>query len=153
MPGASGETRVFYGELALRLDTRAVRGEPSPGVVLEGYGGAARGLDSGAVHLARTGGRFALFFPLLRRTNIISPKIVLDGLVRFPGATVPFTELTRQPEFRGIDNRRDDVSIVASLDYRFVIMRYLAGRVFTDLATVAAPGDVPPAPSVAGGSE
>src|SRR5262249_46779973 len=94
-------------------------------------------IDAGAVHLARMGGRVALFFPLLRRTNIVSPKIVVDGLVRFPGATVPFTELTRQPEFRGIDNRRDDLSVVLSLDYRFVVMRYLAGRLFTDAATMA----------------
>src|SRR6185503_11808243 len=50
---------------------------------------------------------------------------------------VPFTELTGQPEFRGPDNRRDELSIVASIDYRFAVIRYVAVRLFGDLATVA----------------
>src|SRR5206468_5816584 len=42
LPGPSSS--VLYGELALRLDTRATRGRPSPGVLLEGYAGAAQGV-------------------------------------------------------------------------------------------------------------
>jgi hypothetical protein len=49
---------------------------------------------------------------------------------------VPFAELPRQPDFRGVDNRRDFVSAVASLDYRWTLMRYLAARLFVDAATV-----------------
>lgn len=154
VPGASETTRVFYGEAAFRLDTRATRGTPSPGAIVEGYAGAARGLDPsppapgstsprGPVHVVRFGGRIAAFVPILSRSNILSPKIVADHLIPASDAPIPFTELTRQPEFRGEDSRRDRTSIVGSLDYRFAIMRYLAGRLFADAAAVGpGPGDV-----------
>jgi len=154
VPGASEKTRVFYGEAAVRLDTRATRGAPSPGAIVEGYAGAARGLDPspplpgsaaprGPVHVVRAGGRIAAFVPILSNSNILSPKIVADHLIPASDAPIPFTELTRQPEFRGDDTRRDRTSIVGSLDYRFGIMRYLAGRIFADAAVVGpGPGDV-----------
>jgi hypothetical protein len=48
----------------------------------------------------------------------------------------PFTALVSQPDFRGLDNRVDRLSIVASFDYRFSIMRYLGARLFVDFAVV-----------------
>ena len=153
VPGASATTRVFYGEAAFRIDTRATRGAPSPGAVVEGYAGTARGLDAsppapgstepgGPMHVVRAGGRIAAFVPILSHSNILSLKLATDHLFQASDAPIPFTELTRQPEFRGEDTRRDHSSIVASLDYRFVIMRYLAGRLFVDGAVVGpGPGD------------
>jgi hypothetical protein len=66
----------------------------------------------------------------------VSPKLVLDGLEATEGS-IPFVELPRQPDFRGFDTRRDRVSMVASIDYRWAIARYLAARAFGDVATVA----------------
>jgi hypothetical protein len=48
----------------------------------------------------------------------------------------PFTALVSQPDFRGLDNRLDRLSIVASLDYRFSVMRYIGARLFVDFAVV-----------------
>lgn len=140
VPASSGETRVSYSELALRVDTRETRGMPSPGASFETYAGTARsfGLDDSVyTHLMRWGGQAALFFPVIRRSNIISPKLVLDGLYPYDNGPIAFTELTQQGAYRGHDNRRDRVSLVGSLDYRWTLMRYLAARVFVDAAHVA----------------
>lgn len=51
-------------------------------------------------------------------------------------ADVPFTELARQPDYRGTDNRRDYVSLVGSLDYVWAFAPFAALRVFVDAATV-----------------
>ena len=72
----------------------------------------------------------------MESSNILSPRIALDGLSDLD-SSVPFNELVRQPDFRGYDNRRDRVSMVASVDYRWAIARYLAARLFVDAATVA----------------
>ena len=42
-----------------------------------------------------------------------------------------------QPAFRGFADRRDFVSAVASLDYRWHLMRFVAARLFVDVARVA----------------
>jgi hypothetical protein len=78
------------------------------------------------------------FFPFVRRTTILSPKIVLDGIAPIVDiAGVPFRELVTQPTFRGFDNRRDYVSAVASLDYRWSLSRFIAARLFVDFAKVS----------------
>jgi hypothetical protein len=137
VPGAFEDARLLYGELALRLDTRASRGRPSPGVLVETYFGAARGVLGDESVFSRIGGRAAWFLPVLKRANILSPKLVLDGVKPFGGLPVSFAELARQPDFRGFDDRRDNVSLVGSLDYRWSFVRYVAARVFFDVATVA----------------
>lgn len=137
VPGAPGESRVVYTELALRLDTRPTLGRPSSGYLIEGYGGIGKGVAGDGTSFFRAGGRGALFIPLLRRANILSPKVVVDGLVQPKGVFVPFTELVSQPEFRGFDTRRDNLSVVASVDYRWAMIRYLGARLFVDVATVA----------------
>ncbi|MFT3773161.1 MAG: hypothetical protein QM820_47885 [Minicystis sp.] len=132
------ENRVVYGELALRLDTRPTKAKPSAGVLVETYAGLAQSwAEDASTRFYRVGGRAALFVSILRPTNILSPKIVLDGMV-VPGSdrALPFTELVSQPDFRGIDNRFDRLSLVASIDYRFSIVRFLGARLFLDLATV-----------------
>jgi hypothetical protein len=131
------ESRIVYTELALRLDTRPTSARPSAGVLVEAYAGLARGTGDDPSQFYRIGGRAAGFFPVLRTTNILSPKIALDGML-VPGgaAEPPFTALTSQPDFRGLDNRIDRVSVVASLDYRYSIVRYLGARFFVDVAVV-----------------
>lgn len=135
---ATGTTRVVYSEFALRLDTRRSRGIPSPGVLVEAYGGREDnvGGDNGA-HFNRTGGRAAVFLPVIEAANILSPKLVLDTLSPLGSGQVPFFELPDEPDFRGFNNRRDFVSLVGSLDYRWTVMRYLAARLFVDASTVA----------------
>jgi hypothetical protein len=134
---------VGYSEGAARLDSRPTRGRPSPGVMAEGYLGAAvapatRGaLDDRDVTFMRLGGRVAGFVPIYRRTNILSPRLAVDRLVSLGGPPVPFTELPRQPDFRGFDTRRDGLSLVASLDYSWQLVDFLGVRVFVDTATTA----------------
>jgi hypothetical protein len=135
--GASGATHQFYTELAVRYDTRLTSGRPSTGGLLEGYTGLARGTGDDPSGYFRVGGRAALFIPVLRKSNILSPQVTLDGLAPALDARVPFTDLVSQPEFRGFDTRRDYFSAIASLDYRWSLMRYLAARVFIDAAAVA----------------
>jgi hypothetical protein len=136
IPGAFRTTRIFYSELALRADTRVRRNGVATGFLLEGYGGTARGASGDPSRFARTGFQMAAFLPFIRRSTILSPKIVIDALVP-AGGEIPFTELTGQPTFRGFDSRRDYLSAVASLDYRWVLGTFLDARLFGDVATVA----------------
>lgn len=133
----SGSTHQVYTEVALRYDTRLTSGRPSAGGLLEGYTGLARGTGDDPSGYFRVGGRAALFIPILRKSNILSPRVTLDGLVPALSPRVPFTALVSQPEFRGFDTHLDYFSAVASLDYRWSLMRYLAARVFLDAASVA----------------
>jgi hypothetical protein len=140
---AFDEQWVGYSECAARLDSRPTRGRPSPGVLAEGYVGAAvapatsSSLDDRDVTFMRMGGRVAGFIPIYRRTNILSPRLALDRLVSLGGPPAPFTELPRQPDFRGFDTRRDGLSLVASLDYSWQLVDFLGVRVFLDAATTA----------------
>jgi hypothetical protein len=137
VPGVSGSTHQFYTEFALRYDTRLTSGRPSAGALLEGYAGLALGTGDDPSGYVRAGGRAALFLPILRSYNILSPRLTIDGLAPARGARVPFTDLVSQPDFRGFDLRRDYFSAVASLDYRWSLMRYMAARIFVDAASVA----------------
>lgn len=137
VPGSDLPTRVYYAELAVRVDTRFERGGPQQGVLLETYAGVENQLkDSPDVSLARVGGNAGAFIPILRRTNILAPRIFLDGLVARGGDPVPFTELPLQPQFRGAGIRRDFVSLVGNLDYRWGFTSNVGARIFVDTATV-----------------
>lgn len=136
VPGAGEHIRTLYTELALRVDTRETRAGPAPGFLFESYAGRGDGVSASRHLFVRAGGRVAGFLQVLRPGNVLSPKLVLDGLRSVDGP-IPFVELTRQPDYRGIDDRRDYVSLVGSLDYRWAVARYLAARAFTDVATVA----------------
>jgi len=135
IPGAYRTTRILYSELAVRADTRVSRNGVATGFLLEGYGGIARGASGDPSRFARTGFQMAAFLPFIRRSTVLSPKIVVDALVPAVGE-IPFTEFAGQPTFRGFDNRRDFVSAVASLDYRWYLGRFLDARLFTDVARV-----------------
>lgn len=137
-PGAfQPQSWASYSELAGRVDTRPTRGRPSPGVLVEAYGGGALGLAGEPVSFVRTGGRLAGFFPIYRRTNILSPRMVFDNVMPLGGLAVPFAELVRQPDFRGFDTRRDLTSLVFSLDYSWPLVDFMGARLFFDGATMA----------------
>jgi hypothetical protein len=131
-------TRIIYTEMALRIDTRATHSGVDPGVLVEGYQGLGQGIVDDPTRFGRAGFRMGAFLPFIRRTTILSPKIVVDGVTPIGNTTqLPFQELVGQPTFRGFDNRRDFVSAVASLDYRWYLSRFVAARIFGDLARVA----------------
>jgi len=136
VPGAFGNLRISYTETALRYDSRAARHAMATGELFEIYGGLSQQLTLGDAAWMRGGVRAAGFFSIYRKTNVLSPRIVLDGLTHLEGGPVPFRELVGQPSFRGPDNRRDEVSLVLSLDYRWQLVRYVAARLFVDGATV-----------------
>ncbi len=130
---------ISYSEVAMRFDSRVSRARPVPGALVEGYIGGARNLGfvEDDIAFIRTGGRVAGFIPIYRRTNIVSPRIVYDRVISLNGLPIPFHELSRQPDFRGFDTRRDNLSIVASLDYTWQLVPFMGLRVFVDAATVA----------------
>jgi hypothetical protein len=136
IPGAYRVSRNLYTEFALRYDSRPSRSGIATGVLFEAYGGAAEGIGY-PTRFKRTGVVGAAFLPFVHSTTILSPKIVIDGLLSDKETPVPFTEMPAQPTFRGFANRRDYVSAVASLDYRWYVMRFVAARLFGDVARVA----------------
>jgi len=135
--GAERRVRLVYQELTVRYDSRPSRGGPQPGALLELYGGSGRGVLGERAHFMRAGATAAAYVQVARLHNVLSPRLVLDTLAPVRDETVPFSELPRQPAFRGVGDRRDFVSLVASLDYRWRISRALAGRLYTDLGRVA----------------
>lgn len=135
--GADRRIRLVYNELTIRYDSRPGRGGPQPGALFEWYSGTAHGVLGERAHFTRAGATAAAYVPVLRMHNILSPKLVLDTLAPVRNETVPFPELPTQPAFRGVGDRRDFVSLVASLDYRWRISRALAGRIYTDVGRVA----------------
>ncbi len=136
VPGYLATNQIIYSEVGARIDTRDSRGGPASGALFEGYFGEGNGTRGTNMRYARYGGRTAAFFPILSESNVLSPKVTVDGMDRLSG-DVPFVELVRQPDFRGFDNRRDFASVVGSLDYRWTVVRYIGARVFADIATVA----------------
>jgi hypothetical protein len=136
IPGAFRPARITYTEVALRFDDRAGPRGVDTGTLVEGYAGIGRGVAGDDTRLWRAGFRLAEYLPFIRRTTVLSPKIVVDTTTPIAGYPVPFRELTGQPSFRGFDSRRDYDSVVVSLDYLWFIQRFLAGRLFFDLARV-----------------
>ena len=137
VPGNLEPTRMVFAESAVRVDTRATRGRPSAGFLGEAYAGGGRDTRGGDIDLVRYGGRLAGFFPIYRTTNILSPRVVLDGVEPLNNTELPFTELTGQPDYRGLDTRRDRISLVGSLEYRWLIVNSVGFRLFGDAAVVA----------------
>ncbi len=129
-------TRVVYTELALRAGTRKRWAGADPGLQAELYGGYGAGVDGTDARYVGAGGRVLAFIPIFKPVNTLSPRIVVDTVTPL-SATLPFTLLAEQPDFRGFDIRRDRDSMVISLDYRWVVMRYVATSVFVDAATLA----------------
>ena len=137
IPGAYRTTRIIYTELALRVDSRVTRSGVNTGFLVEGYQGVGNGFMGDPSHFGRAGFRMGAFLPFIRRTTILSPMIVVDGLAPIDEGVVPFQELVGQPTFRGYDSRRDYVSAVASVDYRWYVSRFVAARLFVDFARVS----------------
>ena len=137
IPGAYHTTRIIYTELALRVDSRVSRNGVHTGLLVEGYQGLGQGILDDPTRFGRAGFRMAAFLPFVRPTTILSPKIVVDGIAPLEPFGVPFKELVGQPTFRGYDNRRDFVSAVASVDYRWSLSRFVAARLFVDFAKVS----------------
>jgi hypothetical protein len=135
--GPYDTTRIVYSEMALRVDSRASHHGVDTGVLVEGYQGIAQGILDDPTRFGRAGFRMAAFLPFIRRTTILSPKIVVDSVAPIGQTRLPFQELVGQPTFRGFDNRRDFVSAVVSLDYRWYLSRFISARLFVDLARVA----------------
>ncbi|HKQ68712.1 MAG TPA: hypothetical protein VJT73_05200, partial [Polyangiaceae bacterium] len=134
--GANRTERVLYSELALRYDSRATRTGVAPGLLIEGYGGISQGVIYESARFGRTGFQIAGFASFVRKSSILSPRLAVDALVPWNDVPIPFKEYTGQPTYRGFDNRRDLVSAVASLDYRWHVMRFVAARLFFDVARV-----------------
>jgi hypothetical protein len=139
VPGALSATSRVYNELTLRVDTRENRGTPVPGQVLEGYVGVSHGVRYTPNDHGAAGGLAALYLPLVRPTNILTPRLAIDAVIPYPGGDAPigFREARGGSLFRGYDGRVDNIAYVASIDYRWAIAQYVAARLFVDTTTVS----------------
>jgi hypothetical protein len=136
--GSAGRRRwMTYSEMAARFDSRRFRGRPAPGALVEGYAGGAHSFNGEPVAFMRVGWRVAGFFPIYRKTNILSPRLVVDRLLPLNNSEIPFNEIPQQPDFRGVDIRRDNLSMVMSLDYTWQLVTFMSMRTFIDAASVA----------------
>jgi hypothetical protein len=134
----SFRTRRTYSELAYRYDNRATRGPPATGTLMEAYAGVSSGILEREQVYTTFGGRVIGYLAVYRKSNILAPKVAIDTIVPVPGSEIAFTELRYQPEYRGIDGRRDRIALLASLDYRWELMKFVGAHVFADTTTVAA---------------
>lgn len=131
-----GRGHIIYSEAAVRYYTREDRGSPKEGAYVEGYIGYAAGVGEDPTQYARFGFRGALFLAIFRRTNILSPRLVVDRLAPLGKHEIPFYELAREGDFRGFHTRRDALSATASLDYRWGFAPQISGRLFFDMNSV-----------------
>ena len=129
----------------MRHDTRQDRGSPTEGAYVEGYIGWGRGVLLDLDHVdeladlpsyARFGFRGALFLAIYRRTNILSPRLIVDRVAPLNKEPIPFYELPRENDFRGFHTRRDQLSTTAGLDYRWGFAPQVSGRLFFDVNSV-----------------
>ena len=137
VPGANARSERTYNEIAIRRDTRAVRGPPAAGLLLEVYGGASNDLNGTFAPALHSGGRVAWFISIVRTTSILSPRLQIDVVSPLGNKGFPFQEYAYASGFRGEDGRTDRVAALASLDYRWQLRTYIAARVFFDTTTVA----------------
>lgn len=137
VPGAYDRSERTYTEVAIRRDTRAVRGPPAAGLLVEGYAGASQDVHGTYAPAVHAGGRVAWFVSVVRKTTIISPRFTLDVVGPIGEKSLPFREYAYASGFRGSDGRVDHVAALASLDYRWQLRQYVAARLFVDVTTVA----------------
>lgn len=135
--GAYDKSERFYTEAALRRDTRRVRGPPAPGLLLEGYAGASEDAQGSYAPALHAGGRVSWFIPIVRKTTILNPGFTLDGVEPTGDKRLPFREYISAAGFRGPNARVDRVAALASVDYRWQLVPFVAARLFLDVTTVA----------------
>ena len=137
VPGAYDRSERLYTEATIRRDTRAVRGPPAAGLLLEAYGGSSQDTNGVYAPALHAGGRAAWFISVVRKTSIINPRITLDVISPLGSKGLPFVEYVYASGFRGESDRVDRVAALASIDYRWQLRPFLAARVFVDATTVA----------------
>lgn len=137
VPGAGTRSERVYTEVAMRLDTRAVRGPPAAGILFETYAGSSQDVHDTYASAFHTGGRVSWFLPIVRPTTIFNPRLVLDVVEPLGNRPLPFREYAYAAGFRGALNRIDRVAALASIDYRWQLVSYVAARLFVDVTTVA----------------
>lgn len=135
--GAYDRSERTYSEVAVRRDTRPVRGPPAAGLLIEAYGGASQDVNGTYAPALHAGGRLAWFISVVRKTTIINPRITLDVVGPLGDKALPFREYAYATSFRGSDGRVDHVAALASVDYRWQLRPFVAARLFVDVTTVA----------------
>jgi hypothetical protein len=105
--------------------------------MVEVYGGLYTGLREQDADAVGVGARWAAYIPVYRVTNILSPRIAIDSIHPVGEVPLPFYDYLTASDFRGFDGRRDKVAMVASIDYRWTLMKFIAARAFGDATNVA----------------
>lgn len=137
VPGAYARSDRFYTEAAVRRDTRAVRGPPAAGLLVEAYAGTSEDAHDTFANAFHGGARASAFIPVVRKTSILNPRLTLDAIAPVGEHPLPFREYSYAAGYRGVDPRVDLVAALASIDYRWQLISYVAARLFVDVTTVA----------------
>lgn len=120
-------------------DSRDTEAITSKGVYLDMFGGyaLATSTDQGFWHYGVT---LATFVNLYKRSRTLSLRAVLEG-VHGDEEDIPFSELVRlggPMRLRGyhLDQFRDNLAAVGSVEYRYPVHQLLSGEVFVDAGRV-----------------
>ncbi len=143
-PGGGNEAQInqLYNEVAVRLDTRAYRGQIHPGIRVEGYGGISVGMAGDESRFARGGIDVAAYVPVIRRNRLLVPRVIVDALENLDdNVQIPFTNFARHLSFRGTSPRTmlraDNVMVQPSIEYQWPLAFNVRGHLFLDYLLVA----------------
>jgi hypothetical protein len=123
----------------LRLDTRDLGGKTGSGLLLDSFVGGAPSRDGN--QFLHYGLETSYFLTLFRQTRVLMLRLMHEGVEPRAGE-VPFTELPRLggvSRLRGYraDRFRDELSTVATLEYRYPIHHLVSGVLFGEAGKVA----------------
>lgn len=136
IPGFDAPVRQIYNELALDLDTRNQKKILSPGFKSEVYSGISAGLGKHNANLLRTGFDAAGFIPVIRENRLLIPRLSADLVENLNEVEIPFSEYSRQLNFRGTSGREiirsERISMVPSIEYQFPLSHIFSANIFYD---------------------
>jgi outer membrane protein assembly factor BamA len=120
-------------------DSRDTEAITSKGVYLDMFGGYAlpTSFDEGFWHYGAT---LATFINLYQQSRTLSVRALLEG-VQGDGEDIPFSDLVRlggPMRLRGyqLDQFRDNLAAVGTLEYRYPVHERLSGELFVDAGRV-----------------
>jgi len=142
LAGFESPIQQWYNELAVRYDSRHLRGKFSPGAKIEGYLGVSNGLGDDQSEFFRAGIDLAGFFPVIRENRLIVPRFLFDMVeVLKDDVPLPFSEYPHIREYRGTSRskvlRTDYFTLLSSLEYQWPISTHLNSHLFYDLFMVS----------------
>lgn len=139
-PGLNIDPQNFSGELALTLDFRNHHGRPTSGFWGEGYVSYYEGTGSDGVNYVRYGGEAQGYLPLGEKRTLVlraaGEEARTDG--KRPIKITELMTLGGRSSLRGYheDRFRDQASVLATAEYRYLISPFAEMCFFADFGKV-----------------